>query len=86
MGTLDFFGSSMVEIAARFASFRVWLYRSIIFRLMWAASAMIELSEACPSAMVLTKVWRISCQRQETFAESRAAVQATFQDPMGLSG
>jgi hypothetical protein len=36
--------------------------------------------------MQLTKVWGMSCQRQETSATVRAFVQATFQEPIGLLG
>jgi hypothetical protein len=72
--------------AVRLASARVWLYRSIILRLRCPARDMIVASEACDSASRLTDVWRMSCQRQSTFAAVRAAVHATFQDPIGFVG
>jgi len=43
---------------------------------------MIGASLACPSAMRLTKLWRMSCQRQSTPPALRTFVQATFHDPM----
>src|ERR1035437_10063532 len=79
-------GESRAEMAIRLASFRTCEYRSIILRLKWPASAMMVASDAWPSAILLTNVCRRSCQRQATPALVRAAVYATFQEPMATSG